>query len=355
MAVVLMAPDVPDETLDDRVVGAVDAHVQEVPFELKVIRYPHRQLEVTELPEQSRRVVGEFAATSVIWIDLDPPEHFTIYLYDPRSERLLQRKVPRSSSSNAAAVETLANITGSIVAEAVHGPVAGMTDVDARAPPEPEPPEPPSPQVRSEPDRWNRLWLGLGYAGTTFADALPWQHGISVSAAVMPVRLGRAGLLHIGVRYDVVIATPVSLRGIELELRRHPARASVGYRHQFASAKADVELLVHGVVDPIVRRSRDRDPSDETTPPSGSGMRMFSSAGVSVGAGWVPVPWVRLFAAVGGEVVTSRADYVILTPERTLIVAPHPARFTLDAGVQFGLFRRPKANSRRRGRGAKND
>lgn len=351
-SLVLMVPDLADDDLDERVLDVIDAH-REDGSRVDVVRYDPEGFPASEVVAVSRRRAGEFMARGVLWVDLGNPDQLAVYFYEVDTERFLGRQIPSSRDAQAVAIETLANIAASIVAESAAGPMEGLDEVDpkslqeqkpAEPPPEPKAPAPPPPPVPSTttaapPPRWPRLWLGVAYAGASFSSAVLLQHGLALSAA-----WGPAPGAFVGLRYDLVLPSRVEDDAVVFELRRHPVSLEGGYRLAFGRRRrGDFEVSGRLAIDPIVRRA-DADASDGPVTPDE--VRVFSSVGLGLGLGFAPIRQVRLGLRLGPEIVLSRARYEIAGPGSGTSVDPHPVRGFLEAGAQFGLLWRSRAPRR---------
>ncbi len=355
--VVLMAPDLPDDKVDERLIARVQAASAEAETDapLHVVRYDPARFKASTLVEQSRRRAGERMAAAVMWLDLRGPDAFAIYLYEAEDERVLGRRVPIIDGSTAAAHETLANIATSVVSESMAGPVRGLTELDPQtleepepqpdpAPPPPEPaklepkpeqaPEPQPPPPVPEPLAFPRLWLSLVYAGSSFAQTPRWSHGLGLSMAWGPARGA-----FLGVRYDLVLPLVVDEPGVRFELRRHPIAAEGGYRFVIGEGW-DLELAGRITVDPIRRLTDDR--SDLMA--AQDGWRWFSGAALGLGIGYAPIRELRLGVRIGAEAMLTRANYAVFETASRPVLEPHPARAFLEVGLHFGTLWRTQKN-----------
>ncbi|MCH9680106.1 MAG: hypothetical protein K0V04_01630 [Deltaproteobacteria bacterium] len=354
--VVLMAPDIPDDDADERLVAVVKASVPEGHAAVNVVRYDPATFDPGLVVERSQRRAGEWMAHAVVWIDLKGPQSYAIYVFEVDGARVLGRRVPIVEGSTAAAHETLANIATSVMAESMEGPVTGLPLLDPQTleqppPPQPEEPEPPEPEpVVAEPEpvvterepgpaieddppiRFPRLLLSLGYAGQSFANSPLLSHGLALGVAWAP-----APRAFVGLRYDLVLPLTIDAPEVLASLRRHPTSVEGGYRFGLSS-RWDLELAGRFTVDPIRRQTDTR--SDLS--PAPDQWRVFSSAAVGVGAGVSPIPQLRLGLRVGAEAVVSRATYLVEDPQQRVLVAPHPIRGFVEVSVQFSTVWREK-------------
>lgn len=352
--VVLYVPDLPDRDEDDVLAASIAAQVDAGNVDLRVLRYdPAVATEPGVVAARSRRSAEEFAAGGVMWIRLatTPGQPHAVFLYEVSQDRVLGRRIPVPPQSPAAAIETVANIAGSIVAESLDGPVDALEELDPETleAPEPEPappeiqPEPTPPETQPEPkpaepqpdnavivDKpFPRLWLMAAYAGNTYADAPVWQHAVALAVAWGPARGA-----FIGLRYDFVIPSEVEINMLLVSVRPHPISLEGGYRFGLRE-RLDVELFGRVTVDPVTRSSGTGGTADA--------LRLFSGLTAGVGFGYQPVPPIRLGLRIGAQVLTSRAAYVLVDGDSaTTALDPHPARFIAEAGVHFGLLRRSR-------------
>lgn len=340
-SLVLMVPDIPGDDLDDRLLGAIEAHREEG-SRVDVVRYDPRTFREADIVATSQRRAGEFMARGVLWVDIAEDGRLAVYLYEVDTDRFLGRHVATSTEAPAAAIETLANITASIVAESLAGPVEGLEEVDPQSllepAPKPEPVRPvraPEPAPTPAPVKWPRMWLGVAYVGSSFSREILFQHGIALSAA-----WGPAPGAFVGVRYDLVLPSKVDEAGVAFSMRRHPVVIEGGYRLAFGRRRrADFEASLRVVVDPI-RRVADGDASG--VPVTRDELRVFSSIAPGLGIGFAPIRQVRLGMRIGPELLTSRARYVVAGGGGTVVVDPFPVRGFVEAGVSFGLLWRAR-------------
>ncbi|MEX1368956.1 MAG: hypothetical protein AB1Z98_37870 [Nannocystaceae bacterium] len=362
-AVVLMAPDLPDEDVDERLIATISAAAaSEGAASLHVVRYDPAAFDPSTLVELSQRRAAEHLAGAVLWIDLRGPSSYSLYLFEVAGQRVLGRRVPVGGEGDggaAVAHEALANIATSVVAESVEGPVSGLAPLDPitlqEAPAEPEPapetepaPEPatppeskptpePTPPVAAPADElprptFPRLWLTLGYAGTSISNDPVLGHALTVGTAWAP-----APGAFVGGRYDVALPLTVDEPQVRISLRRHPISLEGGYRFGLAP-RWDLELAGRVSIDPIRRVTDERSALAPTT----DAWRVFSSGALSIGAGVTPIRELRVGLRLGVEGLMTRADYVAAQPELRVIFSPHPVRGFVELGLGFATLWRPK-------------
>jgi hypothetical protein len=365
--IVLMAPDLPHDDADERLVAVVQAAARDDAATLHVVRYDPAAFDPAQLVDVSRRRAGEHLASAVLWIDLRGPESYAIFLFERDGGRVLGRRVPIVEGT-ATAHEIVANIAASVLAESLAGPVTGLAELDPRtleaaeaADPEPPTPEPapasahpsdldaaatPGPAAAAPtsdptalvapapaPSGFPRMAVSLAYAGQSFARDPLLSHALAVGAAWYPARR-----TFLGLRYDLVLPLVFDQPAVRLELRRHPVSLEAGQRFAVAS-RWDLELAGRVTVDPIRRVTGVRGELE----PTAARWRTFAAAGAGVGVGFSPSQPIRVSLRVGAEALLAKADYAIRDPNVQVIVAPHPVRGFVELGVAFGwLWRAEK-------------
>ncbi len=355
--IVLMAPDLPEQSSDELLVAVVRESVPAGQPPLHVVRYDPANFDRATLVERSQRRAGEWMAHAVLWLDLSGAPDYAIYVFEVDGARVLGRRVPIVDGSTAAAYETLANIATSVVAESMAGPVTGLPQLDPETleeaavepapppetPPEPtadpaaeteaEPSSPPPPELEDiPPPTTPRLLLSLGYAGQTFSDDPLLSHGLALGVAWAP-----APRAFVGLRYDLVLPLMIDEPTVLASLRRHPISVEGGYRFGLGQ-RWDLELAGRVSVDPIRRLTDDRSALAVTT----DQWRVFSSAALGVGVGVSPIRELRVGLRVGAEALLSSADYAVADPDLRVLVSPHPVRGLIELGVQFSTLWRAK-------------
>lgn len=384
--VVLMAPDLPHDDADERLVATVRAAARDDPAALHVMRYDPEAFVPATLVDVSQRRAGEHMASAVLWIDLRGPESYAVYLFEREGERVLGRRVPIVEGGTAAAHEIVANIAASVLAESLAGPVTGLAELDPRtleavepgppseptlaSPREPSPASsststpgsasasdsstatpgaptaPASPsgsaptpsaapstdEASAAPSGFPRMSVSLAYAGQSFSRAPLLSHALALGVAWHP-----ASGTFLGLRYDLVLPLVVDQPTVRFELRRHPISLEAGHRFRVASLW-DVELAARFTVDPIRRITDVRSELE----PTADRWRRFSAGAVAVGVGFAPIPAIRVGLRVGAEALITRSDYVVRDPALRVIMAPHPIRGFVELGVAFGWLWRPE-------------
>ncbi len=144
------------------------------------------------------RLSEERHALAVIWLDQNSPRSLVVYVFEPESQRLGMRRLPRGSQADAD--ESVGVVLRATVEALLEGRAAPLEAVALPAAPE----APPARHVVSEPEARERATLRTGYVGVGFAgDSL--EHGAALGASIA---LG--GRFHVGV--DFAIVQPARLR-----------------------------------------------------------------------------------------------------------------------------------------------
>jgi|GEM_PF-997386 len=372
--VVVVVSSLPDHDFDERVVVAVLAHARARGLEIEV-RRPGEMPAPAVLARDGHALVLRWGARGAVWIALAADGATMLYLAEPTRDRVYRRTLPAAGAGSARA-ESVANVVSAVIAAIHEGqlaagpPPAGLDIVDPTSevpnpgsrpgpppigvvepergpgsPPaavvEPAPPAraPAPPRLRApDPPAWPRLRLGLGYTGSTFAAALPWQSGLALAAGWRP-----ASRVHLDLGYEVVFGSTVRSEVIDLSLRRHPIYAAGGYTWP-VGARFDLRLGGRLAVDVVARRAVR---AAQGVSLSEDRRRLFVGAGVLVGAGVRPTPAVRIGLSVGAEVIFNRSDYVVHTPAPVVILAPLPVRFLAAVTLELEGLRRRRVGEKK--------
>jgi hypothetical protein len=171
------------------------------------------------------------AVERVLWLELRDPGPHRLYLYEPRSDRVYLRELADAEPD--VLLETLGVVVRALVAHLSEGTPPGMQAITVPEPapapaPAPEPPPPaeparPAPVVAPRPRL--HLDLALGYRGSSFAAAIPFQHG--VAAQLMLVT--RIGVL-VGAAGGWLAPGAATRDDLRLDLTRVPLGLRIGYR-----------------------------------------------------------------------------------------------------------------------------
>ena len=342
----------PGDRAETRIVLAIsaDGELEAAPTEL-TLRGHLTDLAIT--PEVELRSAGgglrghlgwargriEAGAAAVFWLERPPSGEATLYLLLDDPERLYMRALTLSEEP----VETQ-EILGVVI--------RGLATSLAKSDPPPDMEEVPLPGRRAEPAadadpaateapeepvpgevqrKRARLLLGLGYAGSSYASALPWGHGVDLSVGLLGARglaltLGASWLLH-----GVLTPTLGDARyeAARLRLGRGGLGLRLGYRAALgARRRAFIEpaLAVRG--EALVWW-----PVDGSQALRGAGVRVSAgpatTAGVYLGRGF------GLSLTAGLDLWLRNLDLVAKTPAGS---APIAAPSTVGASVQAGLI-----------------
>lgn len=281
----------------------------------------------------------EAGAEAVFWLERPPSGEATLYLLLDGPERLYMRALTLSEEP----VETQ-EILGVVI--------RGLATSLAKSDPPPDMEEVPLPGRRAEPAadgaqpateaseepapgevqrKRARLLLGIGYAGSSYASALPWGNGVDLSVGLLGARglaltLDASWLLH-GVltptlgdaRYDAA----------RLRLGRGGLGLRIGYRAALgAQRRAFVEPALSLRGEALVWW-----PVESSQALRGAGVRVSAgpatTAGVYLGRGF------GLSLTAGLDLWLRNLDLVAKTPAGS---APVAAPSTVGASVQAGLI-----------------
>lgn len=275
-----------------------------------------------------RAELGDY--DGVVWLELDDPHH-RLYWFDRGADQFVVRDFASTGDSVELVRDQIVNVAASALADAFdpRGDATPATPSTAAietnhgdAPTSGAPSDPPITPLNP------RLWWSASYAGSTFADELPWQNGVGVSFEGTFARHAT-----LGVSVDAMLPSRTSNDFVEVELLRFPIAILGGYRWSVGSDVA-IELLGHIAIDPVIRTSNAIAPNAVSTP---SELRWFSMVGLDVGVVYRPIARLRLFVRIGPEVVTSSARYSVLTPSgEDQVVEPDRFRVIVRAGLGFG-------------------
>lgn len=269
-------------SLEARATGLAAAHIRAGGATLHVVGTAKLSLEAR--CAEAHALLGRWSARGVMWIQPEAADKLVVYLVVEDNERAFRREIAAPRGQTAAVLETAANVAASSAVDVLEGHAVAMEPVEAAAaegvpvtaPPENAPPEsappvvaapvtapsedvlapPPfvAPRAVREPDRLatprrvsESFALSAGYAGGTFGRSVPWQHAISLSAAWVPVPH-----LMLGVGYDIMPIQTLREQPT-LELSRHPAFATAGYRFDFAGGLASFDVGARATVDAVTR------------------------------------------------------------------------------------------------------
>ncbi len=143
------------------------------------------------------RLSKERHALAVIWLDQSSPRSVVVYVFEPQSQRLGMRRLPRGSQADAD--ESVGVVLRATVEALLEGRAAPLEAVALPA----EADVPPPPVVPPPPAR-ERATLRTGYVGVGF-DGSSLEHGAALGAS-----LALVGAFHVGVDFSIV--QPAQLR-----------------------------------------------------------------------------------------------------------------------------------------------
>ncbi|WP_394845321.1 hypothetical protein LZC95_50865 [Pendulispora brunnea] len=262
---VLMAPESARGSLEERAAGLAAAHIRAGGATLQLARIPELSLEARRA--EAHALLGRWSARGVMWIQPEAADKLVVYLLVPEvPERTFRREIAAPNGQTAAALETVANVAASSAMDVLEGRAVAMEPVEAAAAdavpvaaqseeviapaPFAAPREVRAPDRVAAPFRVSeseRFTLSAGYAGGTFGRSVPWQHAISLSAAWAPIPQ-----LRFGVGYDIMPIQTLREQP-SLELSRHPAFGTVGYRIDFAGGLGSFDVGARITFDTVTR------------------------------------------------------------------------------------------------------
>lgn len=355
--------------------NATATHVRHLGVEL--VDWGGNGASLAELTRSAARVADLYQAVGVFFVVSDDRGRATLYLYVPQPRGLFAQELAGAYGGLQSSAETLAlTATAATRALVARRPV-GM---ETRTIPEPAetrlvpPPVAPGPsatdevepssadqfrdmrqrerrkrrsdrhRLRSQSLTRARVYeeafasLALGYAGSSVADAAPWQQGAAFRLGIT-VPLG----LHIAVAYTVFGPLTVTADPNTVELRRHPLELAIGYRRPIGQ-RLYLRPELGAVVDLVQRRSRSEDPSLEIAPDAEDwlvGLVPSVATGVDV------TPVVALEAGFRGELWLRNQVYQVAAPAPETVIAPRLFRPSVWVGlsVAYPKMRRQRTGS----------
>lgn len=317
--------DVGDGRLD--LVQVLPPYTAGLGVECVMTTYDPTTVREDEIEANSRTAVQADGYAAVLWV-VPHPLHTLVYTYDGESESLGVREVPSFVTAPELAMEQVTNIVVSTLSMLLESHPAPVPEIVEQPEPTPEPmvPKPLEPKPRDPDALEARLLLDLSYIGRTFAEALPWQHGVAVSIQLRPrPRVG------VGLRIASILPARRTTDGVSLTFASIPIEVFGSYTFVL-HPKVDFTAKIHAGVEPV-RRSSEGDGTWIATEPS---WRVFSYAGASMGVDVRPTRRMRMSVDVGAEALITRARYTAHGPDGpALRVAPHPIRAFIRVG--FGL------------------
>lgn len=163
------------------------------------------------------RLTQQHRALAAVWLDQTSSRFVTVYVFDPQSQRLGMRRLPRRSQADAD--ESVAIVLRATVEALLEGREAPLEAVALPA-------EPPQAASSSQPgarrQRHERGTLRTGYVGVGFADSSI-EHGASFGAS-----LSLSRLVHLGLGYAIVQPAELATSQTRVTLLRRPLDAFLG-------------------------------------------------------------------------------------------------------------------------------
>ncbi len=166
------------------------------------------------------QLVAERHALAVIWLDQSSPHSVVVYVFEPASQRLGMRRLPRGSQADAD--ESVGVVLRATVEALLEGRAAPLEVVALPA----EPELPPAPPVAPAPEGRERATLRTGYVGVGFGSS-SLEHGAAFGAS-----LALSGPLHVGVDFSIIQPARLRQGQATITLTRRPldAFAALGTR-----------------------------------------------------------------------------------------------------------------------------
>ena len=159
------------------------------------------------------RLTREHHALAAVWLEQASGRYVIVYVFDPQTQRLGMRRLPRRSQADAD--ESVGGVLRATLEALLEGREAPLEAV--ALPAEPLPPTASAP--RSE--RLERAALRTGYVGVGFADS-SLEHGASFGAS-----LSMARWLRLGLNYAIVQPAQLVTPDASVTLVRRPLDAFV--------------------------------------------------------------------------------------------------------------------------------
>ena len=187
------------------------------------------------------RLTQQHRALAAIWLDQTSTRYVTVYVFDPQSQRLGMRRLPKSSQADVD--ESVGVVLRATLEALLEGREAPLEAVALPA----EPPRAEPSPLRALPEPRERGALRTGYVGVGFADSSI-EHGASFGAS-----LSLSRLLHLGLGYAIVQPAELANSEARITLVRRPLDAFVGLRLRLGVL--DVVADAGGSIDFRERRS----------------------------------------------------------------------------------------------------
>ncbi len=160
----------------------------------------------------------------VVWV-AQQGQDLLVFVVEPGAHNTLVRSLPQASPAVFSTQETVAVIVRSSIEGLLSGAPIGFVPPVVAAPAGPAP----VPAATRQPALFMPE-LGVGYVGASFAQQVPWQHGVRVAAGVSDVfARGPYALLAVSLLRDERVVD----RGVSLLLSRTPVEVVGGVRFVF--------------------------------------------------------------------------------------------------------------------------
>ncbi len=304
-----------------RTFDGMEAQLRELSVQV-VSAEPMGNLSLATQAFRAAELARSSAALGTIWFGQDETAQLRVYVYDAKHRQLTSRTL---ASPDAAVREEVAVVLRSAIQSLIAGEATALEPVTI-PPPEPAPP----PARRALPSREHtpRLWVGVGYAGTTYASGT-FQHGLQLLVAGQ-----LTSRFLVGFDGTWCQAAKLSGGGADAILDRYPAELFAGYAfaenprfHAYAEMGFELELVKRTTV-----------VSDARLSPLPSENRLRFALSPRLRTAFEPSKSWLGFAAFGADITTDRYNYVVQSASGPVRLAARTVRPRLEAGVAFRFW-----------------
>jgi hypothetical protein len=264
------------------------------------------------------RFTQQHRALAAVWLDQTSTRYVTVYVFDPQSQRLGMRRLPRRSQADAD--ESVGVVLRATLEALLEGREAPLEAVALPAEP-----------VRAEgaaaaPPRkgQERASLRTGYLGVGFADSSI-EHGASFGAS-----LSLSRLLRLGLGYAIVQPAELATDQARITLVRRPLDAFLGLTIQLPG----VELYADAGASLDFRERRSEVIGTSLRPTSDDAYAVVSVLG-RIKLGRELWPQLRVDFGPAFEVPVNEPELVVERAGSDQTLSQFPIRPRLEAGVSL--------------------
>lgn len=343
--ILVLLPDDIDGTLSQSLRDAVEAQLSDVPLRARI---EASGLTAGDLRAQIRgalELLGDRHAAGVFWVDFGSADDWLVYLAEPSGKRVLVRRIATRDESRPAAVEAIAVIIRISTLALLEGRIVGMDEVAPPGPkttaptasssdppeafPEDEAGEAPTPADEGSDAPARGFSLQPGYRGSTYAEAGPWQSGLSLSLGwELPSGLYLAGGAVLLAPIEIAAGTPLLF-----EVQRRPVELSAGALVQIGPLQALGTLAA--VADIVTRRSSGEGPGVDPAP---AVTRVVPAFGPRTALRYRFSGLLGLYAGGGIEFAPAVFPFVMESDAgQVTLLRPRPLRVLVEAGLLIHL------------------